>query len=157
MTLGLLDYIYFGMLALAILLGIMRGAVKEGYALSARILSFLAALVLSLSLGDYLGPRITLFHLGYLIPFILIYLTVSLILLWIMSRILRKEKKHSLPMVSRLAGALLGLFSGGFFILLCNWILMLQNWFDLESHFLVVSYFFTRVAQFLLVFAGYYG
>jgi membrane protein required for colicin V production len=154
--LGILDYVYLGLLAIGFLIGIVRGALKEGYSLSAFILSFLVAVVLSLSMTEFLNPYIPFLNQQYLYSFLLVFIFLNILLIWVMSRILKKDKKEKKPAITRLIGGIWGLAKGACYGLWITWVMMLQTWVDLELLYTTDSFLYPKLTELLLVFTRYY-
>lgn len=158
LDLGILDYIFLGLVALGGVLGILRGILKELYLFSAFILAFLASVVLSLPVTLWVGQKLAFYENKFLVSFLIIFVAsmilLNLILNWVTPN--NKDKEIKLNWKSRIFGFLFGLIHGVLYVGFASWILMQQSFIEPETLFSGAQKFYPRAVEILMFFSRFY-
>jgi len=156
LELGILDFIFGGLVLTGAIMGIFRGLLKELYLLSAFLLAFLSSIVLSLPITQWWGQRLEFLSGQYLFTFLLLFLISMALLTLVLHWVMPNTKKTKISWKSRISGFFLGLIHGGFYIALLSWILMQQKWIMPEKLFSGDQKFYPAVVEILLFFTRFY-
>ena len=108
----LFDYFVIAIVGVSMLLGLMRGAIKEVFSLASWILAFIVAKAYSVELSRWLETVISNSSLRLLTSFIILFV-VTLIILGLISLVLTNLiKKIGLGSIDRVLGTAIGLVRG---------------------------------------------
>lgn len=108
----LFDYFAIAIVGISLLLGLMRGAVKEVFSLASWIIAFLAAKIFSVPFSHVLEPAVSNSSLRLLSAFIILFVFALIVMALISLMISAAIKKIGLGPIDRLLGALFGLLRG---------------------------------------------
>jgi len=155
-ALSVVDYVFLGVVFLGLLVGILRGFLKELYQGSAFLLAFLASVVFSLPLTEWAVRWIPSLEHFYFPAFLLLFTLSELLLLLILNVATRHDKKKKKALKSRITGGLLGIINGSLAVCLITWLLMMQRWIQPEKLFSGDMVLYPMIAEKLMIFTHFY-
>ncbi|BBP03650.1 colicin V biosynthesis protein [Sulfuriferula plumbiphila] len=106
------DFVVIGVVALSVLLGLMRGAVKEILSLAAWVLAFVAAKTFAATAAGVMPDFISNAALRYLAGFILVFIVVMALAMLLSLLLSESLKALGLGMVDRMLGGVFGFLRG---------------------------------------------
>lgn len=110
----LFDYFALAIVGISLLLGLMRGAVKEIFSLASWIIAFLAAKIFSVPFSQLLEPAVANSSLRLLVAFIILFVFALIVMALISLLISAAIKKIGLGPIDRLLGTIFGFLRGVF-------------------------------------------
>ncbi len=108
----LFDYVAIAIVGISLLLGLMRGAVKEIFSLVSWVVAFLAAKMFSVPVAHFLEPAVANSSLRLLTAFIILFIFALIVMALINLLISAAIKKIGLGPIDRLLGAIFGFVRG---------------------------------------------
>lgn len=106
------DYLAIAIVGISLLLGMMRGAVKEIFSLASWVVAFLAAKIFSVPLAQVLEPAVTNASLRLLTAFVILFVFALIVMALISLLISAAIKKIGLGPIDRLLGSIFGVLRG---------------------------------------------
>jgi membrane protein required for colicin V production len=108
----LFDYFAIAIVGISLLLGLMRGAVKEVFSLASWIVAFIVAKLFSVPFAQILESAIANSSLRLLTAFIILFIFTLIVMGLISMLIATAIKKIGLGPLDRLLGAIIGFLRG---------------------------------------------
>lgn len=106
------DYVVLGILAVSVVLGLVRGAVREVFSLGSWIGAFFTARTYSESLSVYLAQGIGSPTLRLLATFVMVFLSALAVLMLVSWTLSQLVKRSGLGSLDRALGSVFGTFRG---------------------------------------------
>ena len=106
------DFVVIGIVALSVLVGLMRGVVKEILSLAAWVLAFVVAKTFATTAADVMPSFINNPALRYLAGFILVFIVVMALAMLLSLLLSESLKALGLGVVDRVLGVLFGFLRG---------------------------------------------
>ncbi len=108
----LFDYFAIAIVGISMLLGLMRGAVKEVFSLASWVIAFIVAKIFSVQFARVFESAVANSSLRLLTAFIILFILTLIVMSLISLLIATAIKKIGLGPLDRLLGTFLGLLRG---------------------------------------------